>query len=745
MTSFLEQPPSPALASSAAPTPLPEVQTSVGERYLILEHVGIGGAGEVFRAFDQTLERSVAIKFLHSRLSETADTNARIRREARALGQLNDSTIVQIHDISLQSDRPFIVMEWIEGVPVIEAAEDLAIDERVRLFVRIVQAVDAAHRKGIVHRDLKPSNILVDRRGQPKILDFGLALCRTLKDQTTLDRFGGTPAYSAPEQIDAPYAIGPQTDVFALGAILYEMLTGRRPFPQKTIDELFDAIRNRHPELPTLLAGDVPPALQNICLTALEKSTALRYQSAKELAADVQRYLRGEDVLARPSQLANELAQEISQHQQKLTAWKGSGMITEREFDHLVNCYDRMLSPHDSWIMEARRISLPQVLLYMGSWVVVIGAVLSLIYGWEDVERQWRALPVALATVALLACGVVFWKKRETSVGLGFLIGANMLVPLFVFAALYHWEILNWPMPDGEFFEFFKDLMPRGDPPTNIQLFCAVAIWLTSSVVLFRITKTSALMLYSGASLLAVVFGTYVLHGLVHWAPDVVAGRFLWVAVIFLIAGMMLDRRRLMHYGWPLSLLGLLTLIAALSIIAISDNTMFGWLGIHFDLTREEEIGWGFVFNGSVYLVLASICQKVNTRLHRRIAYVLNWLGPAHILIPLRVMDTSNGHLNDITLLDFGFYEMAFSLVAISFVIGSVPRQMKSFFYSGLAALPVSLHRITEQHFAERFSWPICIMGTGFILMMVAWATPRLLPAWFARMRRQRISQRADK
>lgn len=302
--------------------------------YQLISELGRGGMGVVYKARQEDLDRVVAVKMILSSHLASAEQVRRFQAEARAAAKLRHSHIVPIHEVGQCNGQDYFTMEYIEGQSLAQRIEAVKkamgpifakrraqteggsdrsgksesshfspdVPEAVRILSAIARAVDYLHRQGIVHRDLKPSNILLDAQGEPYLTDFGLAkIFAPDVQRTATGVIAGTPAYMSPEQAAGNAGqTGPAADIYSIGAILYEMLTGQPPFMEENPLDVLLNVLSMDPMLPRRLNPKIPRDLELICLTCLQKSPGERYSSAGELADDLDRFARGEPIKVRP-------------------------------------------------------------------------------------------------------------------------------------------------------------------------------------------------------------------------------------------------------------------------------------------------------------------------------------------------------------------------------------------------------------------------------------------------------------
>ncbi len=364
--------------------------------YQILEELGRGGMGIVYRAHHAHSDRTVAIKVIQSGGLSTAENIARFRREARSAARLRHPNIVPVFDVSNDGDIDFFTMALIEGESLHAKIKQgpLSSQTAAQLILKVASAVDYAHSKGVIHRDIKPGNLMVDLNGEPMLTDFGLAKITDIDDgQTRTTQLLGTANYMAPEQINDARNVGPGTDVYGLGATLYYCLTARPPILGRDVVDTLHRVREKLPDPPRSIEANIDPDLELICLRCLQKDPRDRYQSAQKLADDLSHYLHGEPLekssiswwtslsrTLRRNDLPNELPSATA------ASWVAALTLIFHLFVYLI-----ILTGQASWVLW----------VVMGLWFFGINAI-NYIYHWSQywqlaiIERQSGIVQLAV-------------------------------------------------------------------------------------------------------------------------------------------------------------------------------------------------------------------------------------------------------------------------------------------------------------------------------------------------------------
>ena len=286
--------------------------------YELVEEIARGGMGVVWKARQSSLNRDVALKMIRAGGLAGPHEVERFLREAEAAANLQHPNIVAIHEVGEHGGQHYFSMDYVAGRDLGALVKDgpLSPQSAARYVKIIAEAIHFAHQRGTLHRDLKPQNVLIDASDQPRITDFGLA--KIMKDDSQLTQSGvvmGSPSYMPPEQAAGRQGdIGPASDVYSLGAMLYELLTGRPPFRGATAMATLHDVLESEPVAPRKLKADIPPDLETICLKCLEKSPAVRYPTARALAEELGRFLSGEPILAKPASAVRKMASWARRH-----------------------------------------------------------------------------------------------------------------------------------------------------------------------------------------------------------------------------------------------------------------------------------------------------------------------------------------------------------------------------------------------------------------------------------------------
>jgi hypothetical protein len=710
-----------AVEGGRAPATVPEALPVI-PGFRTLERIGRGASGDVLKLEDLTLGRIVAGKILRAD-SPLAATAADFLREARALALFEDARIVRLLEYR-SGEPPLLLMEYVDGYPLDELGPSLEYSQRARIVAEVAHALDRAHALGLQHRDLKPSHILVDARLQPKILDFGLS-----RGEPDRGHGLGTPAYMAPEQLDRGQAIDARTDVYALGVILYELLCGRRPYAGATERELVDAIRCGQPLLPVEAEPGVPEPLQAVALRAMSRDPGERYATAREMALDIERWLGGRPVLARPAAYRVALERRLRPHLEQIDEWERVTLVYPHEAERLRTAYRPLERREDDWIVGSRVLSLTQIALYLGAFLLASGTLLYLIVYLNDAIRGLLRPALALLApfVVLNVAAHVLYQRERKAVGVAFALGAAALLPL---ALVILFREAGWLAGGAdEALELFSRV-------TNRQLQVALAAACCWLVALAARTRTVALS--SGAVALLLAFHLAVLGdvGLRAWVEnerwDRVAMGLAPFLIVLALVGPLCERRRWPWFAEPQYFLGAALYVAVLELLAL-DGRALAHLGVTLRALTPGEVSdphlldtvAAMTVNGALIYAAGMWLGRHGTPLVRSPARLLCAVSPFAILEPLAYLSQTGDYSRR--------FDWVYLALAVTIVFLARQQQRRSFFYAGLVNTGVSLLLITDHYEGQdRPAWALAVLGAGTLALLAGF-----LLDWGDRRRRR--------
>lgn len=454
--------------------------------YTLLEQIGSGGMGIVFRAEHRTLHALVAIKLIRNREWASHDEVRRFYQEARAAAGVSHPGIVKVHDVGEFEGHHFLVMDLIEGPSFSTSLQErtLSLEQGVDTLTAVARAVSYLHERGIVHRDLKPSNILVDTAGVPHVTDFGLAkVFGAQADQTTTGTIIGTPTYMSPEQAwGETHEVTPLCDIYSLGAMLYEVIAGQPPFVEENSLDLLLRVREDEPLPPSRYRRDCPRDLEQVCLRCLEKDPARRYQSATMLADDLDRLQRHEPLQLPTVGLWRRLRKWARREPGLISRWMGQGIaaITLQG-----NFWINQVDPRHHW----------PVMAVLAVWAIVSLIAQKLRHGSgriaDAIPYFWSAMDAILFTMLVQLAA----PPRGS-----LLVGYPLLI---VAAGLWSRTRLVWFMTGAcllgflTFHHFWHETGPSEPKwPTHYPLLVSSMLLLTGGFVAYQVHRLQVLSRY---------------------------------------------------------------------------------------------------------------------------------------------------------------------------------------------------------------------------------------------------------
>jgi hypothetical protein len=674
--------------------------------------------GRVLLAMDEALGRQVAIKMLAARYADNSVLRSRFMHEARAMARLSHPHIARIYNLGPADEAPHFVMEYLEGATLTRAADRLTFGQKAELMRKVVLAVQFLHDHGIIHRDLKPANIIVGPDLEPKLLDFGLAIDLDGEDRLSMwGEIAGTPAYLSPEQTWGSRTLDARSDVFSLGVVLYELLTGAQPFQGETSNDLLQRIRKEDPELPRHRDPAIPRDLQNICLKALEKDPTRRYASARQMADDLGRFMADEPVLADPGAYVRLIAGKVASHLRDLESWHRDQIVTPAEYDGLRKRYARLLEREDSWIMEARQLTFPQVALYFGAWILAVGATFLTLFPYPALAGASAVAIAWAAVVPLVWIGVRTWERGYYRVAIAYLLAFGLIAPVATLVTVEAIGLFTAITHGDSKLELFHRL-EFAKEATNLQLWWSILAALPACLWLRRFTRTPVFSLMLATLAAALCLTTLLCMGAIGWL-DTEPGRFylnlIPYALLFSAAGFWIERSNLPEdskYFYPFAVV--LTW-AALSGVASYHEGYARWLKATAPWTRGQ-IEYLFIVNAAIYFTLDYLCGRVPSSQVRSVGKAFRFVIPGHVMTSLLLLGM-NGEASQ---RELRIFEWLLPAVACVFVLRSISKQMKNYFASGLLFFAIGVFRLQQEVFKQHAFWPIFLLTTGLTLMLGA-------------------------
>jgi serine/threonine protein kinase len=701
------------------PSPSPEQPLPQFAGFQTIERLGAGGMGEVFKLRDLTLDRIVAGKVIRRDPRAPAGVGEFLR-EARSMALFADRRIVRIFEFRPDSDPPVIIMEYVEGFELGRIGPSLEFAQRARILIDICGALEHAHALGLQHRDLKPSNIMLDAQLAPRILDFGLSSGHPFRGHLK-----GTLHYVAPEQLDPSQPIDRRTDVYALGVVLYELLCGRPPYAASTDDGVIAAIRTGQPRLPVELDPRVPEPLQAVALKAMERDPALRYQSALELGADLQRHLDGRPVHARPSLYASTLGIRVAPHLQQIGEWVGLKLIYAHEAERLHSAYRALDAREDDWIVESRALSYSQIALYLGAFLLVCGSLFYFAaHRWYDAVNGivGPLLVLGVPFAGLNAAAQHLYRRDHKAVAVAFFLAAVGLLPLLLII-LFHETGFLVVAPDtpGQLF-FDGSISNRQLQVTSL----AACLW-CGALALY--TRTAALS--TVCAVLVFICGISVLSdlGLRSWLEDgrwdLLALHALPLVAVYAGLGALAERQQRPWFARPAYVAAALLVIVVLELLALDGRT-FHYLGFSLQSLQSASVSnpllldtlAAMTLNGVGFYALASALDRHGTELQTTAARLLFTLSPFAILQPLGYLVRTAEYSPR--------FDWTYLVLALVIALLSQTRQRRAFYYAGVLNTGAALYLIADHRgWFDRPLWAIAVIVAGLIVLAAGFAFDR--------------------
>ncbi|MEC9476833.1 MAG: serine/threonine-protein kinase [Planctomycetota bacterium] len=583
--------------------------------YAIEGELGRGGLGVVYRGRDLTLNRPVAIKVLTS-TEASHDQRQKVIEEARRAAALGDRCIVTIFGVIEHQGSAAIVMELVDGHELQNVSSVLEPKQVAKIVSEAARAISVAHHAGILHRDLKPQNVVVTPGHEVRILDFGLSI--EMNSENIEEGFSGTVAYAAPERLQGQMAT-PASDIFSLGVLFHEALTGRHPFAKLGKPPTMSSILAGEPSIPRALRPAIPEDLERICLSCLAFKPEHR-PNADEVHQALVNFLAGQPIQMRSSVVTDHLLNRVEEHVGTIEKWKDLGLVDQRERDQLRWRYRRVLEGDDLWPTETRKLRVGELGIYICIWTSLVSSFFTALLYRQDVGVSFSWLLPMGTSVALGVAGLLsqqFARKRVTPLFFGGAI-ISLVPTLIALLTAMVWA----PAPDDQA-ELFGEA-----GIANRTLFFSSLVSLIAAVL--RLNRT-------GVSFYSWVAAT--LYGSTHFSLLLVAGYLTWEAgaqalgilsiTIAWMVGTGFEKMQKPRFARPFHWLGGLTLLIGL--YKLSQVPLLSWIGID-AMEPQAATGWSLAISGLMLLLITYFLENSIRLERRRIANYLEWVCPVFIL-----------------------------------------------------------------------------------------------------------------
>ena len=682
-----------------------------------LTRLGEGASGVVYQGVREDTATAVAIKVLPAYWGDSPEARRTLAQDLALLQRLALPGLALVLEHHLDHHPPFVVMELVAGKPLTQALDGAAPLRVARVFHALCGILEQAHAAGLVHGHLSPANLLLRGDDSPVILDFGLGFPAP-DAADSLARFA--PAYLAPETI-AHGIRNASADLYALGAVLFQVLTGRTPFAGRSVHEIVQGHLHEDPPLPSTLRAGVPDGLQRICLKALEKNPLDRYPSLAAMAVDLDHFIRGDRVRTRPNAYDNLLLHRVQKHVNSVEEWQRGGLLSQEETDRLLSAYQGLQRLGIPAVMEGQRYRVWQTLVYVGGWAVINGSLLWLIQDWQKLTRAGRLGLGCLPALTAFALGAIMWRLERFRLAFVALVVGILAVPLPIGVWLHEFKIAAAVAPSRLPFELFHTTVDT-TALTNAQLTlialgtAAVAL----VVMLWTRTKTHSAQALAAAVLLyttvLLLFGLKLNYDHHEWAklaiqfvPLLVAQG--WVATRLLAQP---DRAYQAPPWIYFSAVLLPTLAFCLSFYGLTD-----WTSLEPALQRPASLL--LLSLAGVLLVAVGLRARAILRHRCRLAsWLVTVAGLGFVLAGLAAAGWNETWPRDwwsprvfgqpvpVPHLVLPGASLLIALLACRY-------QWLAFLLVGLAGFAGSVHLLGQAYFSDISAWPKTIMMSGVI------------------------------